>query len=423
VPPPLPPALPPEVVEPPAPPARPDPTEPLPLQSSGDTPPVVKLDPSAIGWEDDDVETQIYADQDAGAKPKPPPRPGMSSHRLPLQPPAASSPAVSLASASLVVGEPVHAAPLRSAAPPVPPPASGWERPAPTEFPGGSNELTPSQAPPPRFDLHDSSAAPLPAQREISAPSRLVSAVHPVTPPGLDPLASFGARIAGGRRSPGARRVPRTIALGGAVAVVVVAVLWILRGEPSPAPPLAPKLIVADASTGFDLYVVPTGILSWKLDGESRTERLPSRIRGIAAGAHTIEIEPPPGFVRQVQRVDVEQGKAPKVEIKLPPDKASDKVPDKVNDKPASPGPAAASPGATRPLGVLVLGSKPPCEIYVDGNSSGLRTPQQDLTLPIGRHRITLVNAEFKIRESFPVDITAGAPVKLVKDYSDRLPR
>jgi len=71
---------------------------------------------------------------------------------------------------------------------------------------------------------------------------------------------------------------------------------------------------------------------------------------------------------------------------------------------------------------VLVLGSKPPCDIAIDGSTTGLHTPQKEIKLPVGRHRITLTNAEFGINETFTVDIKADAPEKLIKDYSDRLP-
>ena len=72
--------------------------------------------------------------------------------------------------------------------------------------------------------------------------------------------------------------------------------------------------------------------------------------------------------------------------------------------------------------GVLVLGSKPPCDIAIDGSTTGLHTPQKEIKLPVGRHRITLTNPEFGINETFTVDIKADAPEKLIKDYSDRLP-
>jgi hypothetical protein len=72
--------------------------------------------------------------------------------------------------------------------------------------------------------------------------------------------------------------------------------------------------------------------------------------------------------------------------------------------------------------GTLSLGSKPPCEIYVDGSPTGLHTPQKEIKLPLGRHRIMLLNGEFGIKDTFTVDINADAPEKLIKDYSDKLP-
>jgi hypothetical protein len=83
-------------------------------------------------------------------------------------------------------------------------------------------------------------------------------------------------------------------------------------------------------------------------------------------------------------------------------------------------GTAEASDG--KPKGILVLGSKPPCEIYIDGSATGLHTPQKEIRMSVGRHRVTLMNNEFGIKESFNVDIKADAPEKLIKDYSDRLP-
>jgi hypothetical protein len=326
------------------------------------------------------------------------------------------------------------------------------------------------------------------------------------------------------------------IILGSATvaAIVVIAVILLSGGgkpvaQPALAPaPVAkaPAVVVADPATGFDLYVTPPGMTQWRLDGESRTDRLPSRIRGIAAGTHTVQIEPPPGFMSQFQKVNVEPGKAPKVEIVLQPipglvglfessppgatvslivdgkrqpvgpspakaplDPRStyqvlfekpgyvsvnrpiaftgiaeqhisvtlekvpaDKPPAAPVDKAPPPPPPAPQRKATRPSekpvdksaeaaaaadaparepaaaddskakGILVLGSKPPCEITIDGSPTGLHTPQTEIKLAVGRHRITLINSEFGIKESFNVDIKADAPEKMIKDYSDRLP-
>jgi hypothetical protein len=65
-----------------------------------------------------------------------------------------------------------------------------------------------------------------------------------------------------------------------------------------------------------------------------------------------------------------------------------------------------------------MLGAKPPCQILIDGKDTGLVTPQRNISLPAGRHRIVLVNSEHGIRESFIVTIKAGETVKEIKDLS-----
>jgi len=493
-------------------------------------PVIGRLDPAAIGWEDDDVETQIYADQDVDPKPK------LPRAHLPLQPPVSSSPAITLSPA-----QPARGGLVRPDAMPVPPAASGWERPAPVEFPKGSNNLE-VLGPAPRFDLHDrTEPAPKVAAREISAPSRLVSAAPTAVVPPLDPMASFGARIVGARRSPIDWHKLVTVVIGGAaVAAVGVVVVLLTAGNtepvaPAPPPQVAAKPIVADPNTGFDLYVIPAGVTQWRLDGEARTDRLPSRIRGISAGPHTVQIDPPTGYLSQLQHVAVEAGKSSRVDIKLQPlngvvgrfestpsgatvslvvdgkrqalGPSPAKSPldprsgyqvlfekpgyvsvnrairfagdievrvsvtlDKVSTDPpaapaAAPPPAAAAPPAAAPAsapqvqrralrapdrspstkptggtaerdvapagptagsepktGTLVLGAKPPCEIAVDGKELGLRTPQTAIALAVGRHQVTLINTELGIRETFPVDIKADSPLKVIKDFSDRMP-
>jgi hypothetical protein len=62
-------------------------------------------------------------------------------------------------------------------------------------------------------------------------------------------------------------------------------------------------------------------------------------------------------------------------------------------------------------------------DIYIDGKDTGMQTPQRDIKLSAGKHRITLVNNEFGIKETFTVDIKADEVEKQIKDYSDRLPK
>ncbi len=81
----------------------------------------------------------------------------------------------------------------------------------------------------------------------------------------------------------------------------------------------AAPAVVSDDQTGFDLYVMPSGVTSWKLDGEPIDTRLPARVRGIVPGPHQIEIDAPTGYTSKTLEVDVELGKAPKLEIELDP--------------------------------------------------------------------------------------------------------
>ena len=71
-------------------------------------------------------------------------------------------------------------------------------------------------------------------------------------------------------------------------------------------------------------------------------------------------------------------------------------------------------------IGTLTLDSTPPCNIYIDGKSLRLRTPQPAIQLPAGRHQIMLVNAEFKITDSFLVEIKPGLIEKAFKHYEPK---
>jgi serine/threonine-protein kinase len=72
--------------------------------------------------------------------------------------------------------------------------------------------------------------------------------------------------------------------------------------------------------------------------------------------------------------------------------------------------------------GTLTITAKPSCEIQIDGGGT-FHTPIRGFKLPVGRHKITLVNAEYNITDSFVVDIEPGDVEVINKDYSDRLPK
>ena len=499
--------------------------------------------PIDMGWEDDELETRVYDGDD--------PRHQSNRTSLPLQAPVSSSPGIAVPAEQGVAAAGAGAPQLdggRAWSGDAPPSEPFPLAPQATSGSGGYHNGASGAHGAFAASAHELGTPPpdlaveppvLPARREpasapASAPHRAAATTFGASDLPTIPVSSFGARITAGRRPRDGSSRLVTVAIGGTAIVAVVAVLIIaMSGKPRPAPPppapapvkLPPPPPAPDPNTGFDLYVAPAGITQWKLDGDSRTDRLPSRIRGISPGPHTVQIEPPPGFLSQLQQVSVEFGKAPKVEIALqpipgitgvfestppgatvsliidgkrqavgpsparapldprnayqvlfekpgyvsvnrplafsgaleehvvvnlekvtsqqppaPPPRSPAPEPRPRRPRPASErtgerageasGAEPSEPGAddaageprARGQGVLVLGSKPPCDIAIDGSTTGLHTPQKEIKLPVGRHRITLTNGEFGINETFTVDIKADVPEKLIKDYSDRLP-
>lgn len=72
-------------------------------------------------------------------------------------------------------------------------------------------------------------------------------------------------------------------------------------------------------------------------------------------------------------------------------------------------------------FGTLQIGSKPPCKIFIDGRKTGLSTPQREIRLRPGRHRVRLENREVGIDERFQVRIRDGRTTKVIRDMTDRL--
>jgi hypothetical protein len=75
----------------------------------------------------------------------------------------------------------------------------------------------------------------------------------------------------------------------------------------------------------------------------------------------------------------------------------------------------------TGPPASLLIGSKPPCKIYIDGKDTGKKTPQRNMKVKPGKHKITLVNNEFKIKKTIKIDVGPGEQKKIIRDFSDRL--
>jgi hypothetical protein len=126
---------------------------------------------------------------------------------------------------------------------------------------------------------------------------------------------------------------------------------------------------------------------------------------------------------------------APAVERSAPRAKPAAAPRPRAKPAPAPRPRAAAAPAAKRTtaavadepdsvdpdMGVLMVGAKPPCRIYVDGRDTRLTTPQRSIVLSPGKHEVTLVNREFNINQRFTVGIGAGKTTRLIKDMSKQL--
>jgi hypothetical protein len=67
--------------------------------------------------------------------------------------------------------------------------------------------------------------------------------------------------------------------------------------------------------------------------------------------------------------------------------------------------------------GVLMVSSKPPCEILVDGVATGLTTPQRAIKLSAGTHKVTLVNTAEKIKKTVTITVSADQPTKVIENF------
>ena len=88
------------------------------------------------------------------------------------------------------------------------------------------------------------------------------------------------------------------------------------------------------------------------------------------------------------------------------------------DSKPVAPAPEkkVEKPVVAAGTGTLMISTKPPCEIVIDGKPTGMSTPQRAMSLPPGAHKITLVNAGANINKTVMVQINADQATKLVKD-------
>lgn len=66
--------------------------------------------------------------------------------------------------------------------------------------------------------------------------------------------------------------------------------------------------------------------------------------------------------------------------------------------------------------GTLMVSTKPPCDIVIDGVATVLTTPQRALKLRAGKHTLTLFNFRFGVEVTLPIWIEANKTTKVIRD-------
>lgn len=179
-----------------------------------------------------------------------------------------------------------------------------------------------------------------------------------------------------------------------------------------PAQPVRAPLVLADVR----IDSVPAGALVTLVDEKGKATVIGSTpIAASVDPAHQYDVTLALGAVTKTVHLDPAKEQKLAVEFDQPRAAASAPKRAQVSTFKSTPQLTAAIANAFGE-GTLMISSKPPCEILIDGKPTGLSTPQRAMALPAGAHKVTLVNAAEHIEQTMMVQIAADKSTKLVKD-------
>lgn len=232
------------------------------------------------------------------------------------------------------------------------------------------------------------------AFRGEHAPAAAVSAARAPAPATRAPSAPAAAPVAS--VAPAAPTAPGVAAAPTAAAAAIVA----------PAPPALADVRIESTPSGATVTLVDRGrtqlVGSTPVDAAVDPSREYDLVFSYAGGPPRIE-HLDPRTMHQVAIVLREPAAA---------------APAQPAAAPRARSAAAGSHARREPVGegTLMISSKPPCEILIDGRATGLTTPQRSIVLPAGSHKVTLRNAEKAIRKTLTVQVAANATEKVIED-------
>ncbi len=253
-----------------------------------------------------------------------------------------------------------------------------------------------------RRKLQDGTPAPVESESAAGAPPA-GPATRPDLPSGLTP-------------APRAARSSLRLALIGTAvilllaAAVVLGVWWMYEPEPAPAAapdpvaPTAPEQPPAEPKRGsLAIESQPAGAAIW-LDGRDTGRTTPATLEEIARGrAHRVELRLD-GRVDWSQKIEFGDAERVAIRAELAPEPRPRPRP--------KPKPVRPSRPAQGVLNVNAVGAW--AYVYVDGHKQSRPTPLYGLELPVGRHRIELVNPKLDLRQVRTVRIRKGQTTNLV---------
>jgi hypothetical protein len=79
--------------------------------------------------------------------------------------------------------------------------------------------------------------------------------------------------------------------------------------------------------------------------------------------------------------------------------------------------PTRVATAPTSGQGTLMISTKPPCSIVVDGKPTSLMTPQRAFTLPAGNHTLSFVDPQKKVRGKVAVHVEPQRTTKIIRDF------
>ena len=166
----------------------------------------------------------------------------------------------------------------------------------------------------------------------------------------------------------------------------------------------APVVASVDPTHSYDVVFTLEGRSSQMVHFDpGKTHRLEATLHHGSAAAKSAPVAAPAPAPRKVAAKAA--APAPKGELADPG-----------FDDPAPQPKATAETRASTGMGMLMVSSKPPCSIVVDGKETGLSTPQKAMPLSAGAHKITFVNATENINKTVEISITADKSTRLIQN-------